>query len=635
MDGPVHTPSDAEIAAALEAVRRIGSEFTEPDALATTADTLAEAARLAAPAFERIADAMAGGTHGGPAISAVHDAFLACAVIRERETPHLDPVLGALERDGPGKTALLDIAARAQRGTRLFGLLPLPDGRTPVCVAAPARLTMTWPLSDAARREADAGPRTVVVIAFMANCLQDFAALLQNAFGLTAAEARLAAALVDAPTINEAAERLGVAPVTVKERMRDLLEKTGATRRSSLAARFTELVAGDYTRTHARAELMRQAFGLTRAEARVAEAVAEGLTTPEIAREHGVSPHTVRAQLDSTLARTGAHRGADLARIVAETCALAAWTSGGEHYPADQRRLIAATRLIVRPDRRRVAAADFGPADGAPVLHFHPNLCFRWVRRAFAGALAERGLRSIGYDRAGCGLSDPAPGLHPFETAAEDAAAVLAAYRIPRVRLFAGLGGAAAAIAFATRYPDMVESAVMLMPRAPSEEPIFSGPIQRFYSGVLSMPGTGERFADALRRTGSTRFWRWLQSYMLRDIPADAEAARDPIFLQERLGEMNAAISRGVRGLYEWERAYRAGWPRSARVGGRTWTIVETAAKPFKSVRSVQDTWGWLPGACFVKLHDAGRLATHTHAPQLAALLAGDRATLGSVRLAG
>ncbi|MCC6920270.1 MAG: alpha/beta fold hydrolase [Alphaproteobacteria bacterium] len=635
MDGPVRTPSDAEIATALEAVRRIGGDVTEPETLATTADMLAEAARLAAPALERIADEMTGSAQGGPAISAVHDAFLACAVIRDRAAAHLDPVLGALEGESTAKAALLDIAARAQRGTRLFALLPLPDGRTPVCVAAPARQTLAWPLSDAARREVDAGPRAVVVMAFMATCLQQFAALLQNAFGLTAAEARLAATLVDAPTINEAAERLGVAPVTVKERMRDLLEKTGATRRSSLAARFTELVAGDYTRTHARAELMREAFGLTRAEAKVAEAVAEGLTTPEIARQHGVSPHTVRSQLDSTLARTGAHRGADLARIVAETCALAAWTSGGEPYPADQRRLIAATRLIVRHDRRRVAAADFGPPDGAPVLHFHPNLCFRWVRRAFADALAERGLRSIGYDRAGCGLSDPAAGHHPFETAAEDAAAVLAAYRISRVRLFAGLGGAAAAIAFATRYPDMVESAVMLMPRAPSEEPVFAGPIQRFYSGVLSMPGTGERFADALRRTGSTRFWRWLQSYMLRDVPADAETSRDPAFLEERLGEMNAAISRGVKGLYAWEQAYKAGWPRPARVGGRHWTIVETAAKPFKSTRSVQDTWAWLPGARFVKLHDAGRLATHTHAPALAGLLAGDRTTLGSVRLTG
>ena len=119
------------------------------------------------------------------------------------------------------------------------------------------------------------------------------------------------------------------------------------------------------------------------------------------------------------------------------------------------------------------AAADFGPADGRPVLHFHPNLCFRWVRVALADALTERGYRSIGYDRAGCGLSDPAPSLHPFEAAARDAASVLDALKIDRVRLFAAHAGAGAAIAFAVRYPDRVSSAVMLMPRAPSAEPVF------------------------------------------------------------------------------------------------------------------------------------------------------------------
>jgi DNA-binding CsgD family transcriptional regulator/pimeloyl-ACP methyl ester carboxylesterase len=627
MDLPERKPTAEEIRIALDDVRRIGSEVPASAPLEATANVLAEAARLAGDDLERIADNLGAGCS---AMTAVHDAFLACAVLNGPNVLYADASLAGdrIRRD------LADIAQRAPRIGRLFAVLALSGGRSPVCVAANARFAGAWLLPEAARTAAAAVPGAVVIQAFLATNADEVASLLQRAFGLTAAEARLGAVISDSPTIKDAARHLGVAPDTVKGRVRDLLTKTGTLRRSALAARLTDFVAGDYTRTHTRADLMHEAFGLTRAEARVADAVAEGLTTPDIARAHGVSPHTVRAQLDSALARTGARRGGDLARIVAETCALAAWTSSGESYHGDQRRLLAATRIVLSPERRRIAAADFGPPDGRPVLHFHSNLCFRWVRRALADAMAERGLRSIGYDRAGCGLSDPASDAHPFETAARDAASVLQALKIERVSLFASQGGAAAAVAFAARYPEMVDAAVMLMPRAPRDEPVFPGPLQRLYAGVLSVPGAGERFAEALRRTGSSRFWRWLQSYMLKGVPADVAAARDPDFNLERMSELNASISNGVRGLYEWERAYKAGWPRAARVGGTRWTIVETAAQPFNAAKTVQETWGWLPGVSFIKLHGAGRLATYTHAAEIADLIDG-RSTLGSIRLAG
>lgn len=624
---PTRRPTEDDIRAALDDVRRLGREPFVVQPLEASAKILAEAARHAAGDLERLADELGSGTS---AMTSVHDSFLASAVLNGGAVLFADAVLD----DEAARHELADLAARVPRQGRLFAVLSLPDGRAPVCVASRARGTESWLLPSAARSIASAAPGAVVIQAFMATSLDDAAGLLQRAFGLTPAEARLGAVLADSPTIKDAAQRLALSPDTVKGRVRDLLAKTGTQRRAALAARLTDFAAGDYTRTQARADLMRDAFGLTRAEARAAAAVAEGLTTQEIGRANGISQHTVRAQLDNALARTGARRGGDLARIVAETCALAAWTSSAESYRGDQARLLAATRMIVTPDRRRVAAADFGPADGAPVLHFHANLCFRWVRRAFADALAERGLRSIGYDRAGCGLSDPAPEMHPFDAAAQDAASVLDAFKLRRVRLFASQGGTAAAVAFAARYPDLVESAVLLLPRAPTDEPVFAGPIQRIYASVLSVPGAGERLAEALRRTGTTAFWRWLQAYLLRGNPSDAAVVSDPAFVEERVTELNAAISNGVRGLYEWEQAYRSGWPRAARIGGSRWTIVETASRPFKAAKTVQEAWSWLPGVRFVTLPAAGRLATQTHAAELADLVAG-RTVLGSVRLAG
>ena len=64
------------------------------------------------------------------------------------------------------------------------------------------------------------------------------------------------------------------------------------------------------------AGLLMQVFGLTAAEARVAVAVATGVTVQDYALQHGLSPETVRSQIKATFAKAGINRQADLVRIV-------------------------------------------------------------------------------------------------------------------------------------------------------------------------------------------------------------------------------------------------------------------------------------------------------------------------------
>ena len=62
--------------------------------------------------------------------------------------------------------------------------------------------------------------------------------------------------------------------------------------------------------------LLRQAFGLTRAEAAVATMIAGGDTPAEIAKHRNVSVETIRAQLRVLYAKTGTNRQAELVRLV-------------------------------------------------------------------------------------------------------------------------------------------------------------------------------------------------------------------------------------------------------------------------------------------------------------------------------
>lgn len=57
-------------------------------------------------------------------------------------------------------------------------------------------------------------------------------------------------------------------------------------------------------------------FDLTPAEARVAGCIAKGWSPKQIAHEHGVSTSTVRSQVSSLFEKTGAHRQADLMRLM-------------------------------------------------------------------------------------------------------------------------------------------------------------------------------------------------------------------------------------------------------------------------------------------------------------------------------
>lgn len=63
-------------------------------------------------------------------------------------------------------------------------------------------------------------------------------------------------------------------------------------------------------------EILSQLHGLTRAEARLAAALANGHSLEEIATRSNLSLHTVRTQLKSCFRKTGCHRQTELVRLV-------------------------------------------------------------------------------------------------------------------------------------------------------------------------------------------------------------------------------------------------------------------------------------------------------------------------------
>lgn len=90
------------------------------------------------------------------------------------------------------------------------------------------------------------------------------------------------------------------------------------------------------SRPKERAALMRQIYGLTPAEARLADRLLEGLDVREIAEQSGITLETARFHVKRVLAKTGSRRQAELMRLMLSLPGLVAASNG--MYSEDETR---------------------------------------------------------------------------------------------------------------------------------------------------------------------------------------------------------------------------------------------------------------------------------------------------------
>jgi DNA-binding CsgD family transcriptional regulator len=81
------------------------------------------------------------------------------------------------------------------------------------------------------------------------------------------------------------------------------------------------LISDPAAGVHVRASRLRELFGLTTAEARLARAMARGTSLQGFATAAGISEGTARAQLKSVFAKTNTHRQAELVALLARVAA--------------------------------------------------------------------------------------------------------------------------------------------------------------------------------------------------------------------------------------------------------------------------------------------------------------------------
>jgi DNA-binding CsgD family transcriptional regulator len=117
---------------------------------------------------------------------------------------------------------------------------PLP---APVIMArrgTPWLLIEAMPVTSASN-DIFEGCRAILVVSDLTRPSITDAALLSVVFGLTSAEARLAAAICEGHDLNAAATTFGVSRQTVRSQLKAVFAKTGSRRQAELVARAAQI----------------------------------------------------------------------------------------------------------------------------------------------------------------------------------------------------------------------------------------------------------------------------------------------------------------------------------------------------------------------------------------------------------
>lgn len=230
----------------------------------------------------------------------------------------------------------------------------------------------------------------------------------------------------------------------------------------------------DFGFDEAAVELFRNAYGLTRAEARVAVLLAGGLRLPAIAAARGVSVDTVRTQIKEIKSKTSVR---DIPALVRLLCGFSAGvlasTAGaveatGAHPRAASSPLKERRQIVLR-DGRRLQYVEQGAGDGDPVLVFH-NLPYGTELPEAAIEQAHRdGLRFVAPFRPGFGGTEQVAASDSgdlLDKAAADARELLRRLGIERAAVVSHAAGAPFALRFARLFPESV-TRLIAVARAP------------------------------------------------------------------------------------------------------------------------------------------------------------------------
>jgi pimeloyl-ACP methyl ester carboxylesterase/DNA-binding CsgD family transcriptional regulator len=510
----------------------------------------------------------------------------------------------------------VDLAALGS-STSGVTLLIEDHGRVVAVAAAHWPKARSWPLAGNVRASLEAGEAVIALVARAAAPRQSGLPRAAAALQLNGLEARVTRALIEQGCARSAARAAGVSYETARSVLKGAMRKAGTVRQSAYVSTCMQIETGEASQGQA-SQVLRDLFGLSARQARVAMLVAQGASREQTAQSLGVSDSVVKADLKTVFTACAVDSSAALGRVVAQVNALNALSTAvtvdvelAEREPL---------RLAPRAGRMgRIAFADHGPEEGAATLFLHSGTTGRHLPEPYVVHLQGLGLRPITLDRPGYGLTTPLTGDY-LDGAADDLADIADLLGLEKVNVICR-SGAIVVAHFARRHSHRLSRAVLINPEPPSSnDSRYAGILGGLKRLIVSHPGALEAFLRTLSRRAAPHSILQVVRAAVRSSPADLAMLDDPAFAKGFVhASQQAALQDGV-GLVAMERVVSRACLMANDIPGQArFTILCGAQDPLQASDEALSWWREaLPGAHWALVDDAGRFL-HAQRPDLLA----------------
>lgn len=275
-------------------------------------------------------------------------------------------------------------------------------------------------------------------------------------------------------------------------------------------------------------------------------------------------------------------------------------------------------RFIRRPVDGRIAVSEYGSAKGRPVVILHSSMTTRHPPRRLVAKLAEAGFRVLAIDRPGFGMTDSIAetpgdeGRDPFADAAHDMAIVLDGLKIDRIDIV-GRGGAQAAVAFASLYPDRCARVVLANP-----DPLSArdkrrwGILGSFKEAYHRRPGLILPAARLLARAMTRDYLGKALHKSMRGSPPDEALLEDEQVIDDYYRAVRMFATGRLEGYVREQQYFARGVNFEYAVDGSGWSILIGAHDTLSDPDNTLSYWREvLPNADFEILEGHGRLLAY------------------------
>ncbi|HEX3678091.1 MAG TPA: alpha/beta hydrolase [Galbitalea sp.] len=217
-------------------------------------------------------------------------------------------------------------------------------------------------------------------------------------------------------------------------------------------------------------------------------------------------------------------------------------------------------------DGRTVGFAEFGSPDGHPVLWCHGGPGNRFEPEAYAPAATEHGLRIVGIDRPGYGLSSPHPGRSIVDWI-DDGIAVAEHLELARFATVGCSTGGAYALAIASLHPERVDAVVACCTLTdmswPDGRAMMTGPsgTGRLFTGIWNSPDRATAITSTEKVIGADGSGLLALGSDGPALPAaDIALFTDPTIAPIFVKSMPESFTFGLQGYVDDRIADGAGW---------------------------------------------------------------------------